>query len=62
MINKAKCGWVVNSDRELAAAMENALNTKKEKLVELGKNGNDYALKELSKSSNLKKLINIFSE
>jgi glycosyltransferase involved in cell wall biosynthesis len=60
IIKKANCGWVVNSEIELINVMKYAFNIKKDKLIELGKNGNEYALQHFSKKSNLNKLMNIF--
>lgn len=63
-IAAAECGIVVEpeSEKHLIDAMVEISNWDKNKFLESGKKGFDYALKNFSRASNLKKITDIISE
>ena len=64
VVNKAKAGWVIEPENVdmLIDAMKEAYSTKKSELQLKGNNGFIFAMKNLSKKNNLKKLINCILE
>lgn len=64
IILMAGCGWVVPPDdnKALADKMREVSELPEQKLKELGENGRLYALENLSKGANLKKLVDIIEQ
>jgi glycosyltransferase involved in cell wall biosynthesis len=63
-IEAAKCGWIVPPEdtETLALTMRMVSSASKHDLMRYGKNGFNYALENLSRQNNLKKLVDIFSQ
>ncbi|MFS8083537.1 MAG: glycosyltransferase family 4 protein [Ginsengibacter sp.] len=61
IINDAKCGFVVEPENveSLTVAMQQVYNMEKSKLEKLGMNGREYALLNLSKKTNLQKVVSV---
>jgi glycosyltransferase involved in cell wall biosynthesis len=61
IINSANCGYIVEPENveSLALAMKQVYNMEKSELETLGVNGRDYALGNLSKKTNLKKIVTV---
>lgn len=61
IISCSGCGWIVPAGnvQMLTDKMKEVQSIPAEKLLSLGKAGRDYALKHLSKSANLQKLVDI---
>ena len=61
IINEANCGFVVEPENVeiLAETMQKVYKIKQLELENLGMNGREYALKNLSKKTNLKKVISV---
>lgn len=64
IINNAHCGWVIDPEniKQLISTMKLVVNLPKMDLNSMGTNGYNYALKNLSKRNNLKKLCDIINE
>jgi glycosyltransferase involved in cell wall biosynthesis len=64
IIKHANCGWVVSPESidALAKTMQAVVSFSVDDLHSLGRNGFNYALKHLSKKSNLQKLTKIVNE
>lgn len=60
-INSAKCGFVVEPENidSLAIAMQQVYNMEKSELENLGMNGREYAVLNLSKKINLQKVVSV---
>lgn len=60
-ILQADCGWIVppGNENALAITMKTALLKSKDDLMVMGSNGYNYAIKNFSRETNLKKLIDI---
>jgi len=63
-IRLADCGWVVPPENahSLADCMQQAAITQPEKLLALGKNGREYALKHFAREACLDKFVNVIKE
>ncbi len=61
IISASGCGWIipVGNGQMLTDKMRELQSMRPEKLLSLGRAGRDYALTHLSKSTNLKKLVDI---
>lgn len=61
IISTSGCGWIipVGNGQMLTDKMRELQSMRTEKLLSLGRAGRDYALTHLSKSTNLKKLVDI---
>jgi len=61
IINEANCGFVVEPENVeiLAETMQKVYKIKQLELENLGMNGREYALKNLSKKTNLKKVVSV---
>ena len=59
-IKRASCGWSVDSSQiyDLSLKMIEISNISKETLKELGRNGYEFALNNLSKKTNLELILN----
>jgi hypothetical protein len=64
VINETKAGWVIEPENidMLRDAMRKASLTKKSELELKGKNGFNFAMKNLSKKNNLKQLVKAILE
>ena len=61
IIKQAKCGYIVNPEdsESLANSMKHVFKMEKSDLKKLGKNGKEFALLNLSKSTNLTKIVSL---
>lgn len=61
IITEAKCGFVVEPENVeiLTETMQKIYKIKQSELENLGRNGREYALKNLSKKTNLKKVVSV---
>ena len=61
VINEANCGFVIEPENVeiLAETMQKVYGIKQSELENLGKNGREYALKNLSKKINLQKVVTV---
>jgi glycosyltransferase involved in cell wall biosynthesis len=64
IIRNAKCGWILRPEdqEELTDKMKHVAGLDKNQLITLGENGYNYAIKTLSRKSNLQKLTTIVKE
>ena len=61
IIRDANCGYVVEPENveSLVLVMKQVYNMEKSELEKLGMNGRDYALLNLSKKTNLQKIVSV---
>jgi glycosyltransferase involved in cell wall biosynthesis len=64
IINTAKCGWVLQPEntRSLSEMMQQVSSISNDELLKMGENGFNFALENLSKKSNLAKVVKCITD